>query len=561
MLTNMHIKNIVLISEIDIDFGPGLNILTGETGAGKSIVIGAIGICLGGRFSKELLRDPEHDGSVELLFSVEEDAVWEKLSKLGIERDPAGEVLIQRKLTSSGRSTGRINGETVTTAMLKEAATVLLNLHAQHEQQTLLVPAEHMALLDRFGGEAIARQKQEVAECYDRYRKLSEELASLSGDAAERMKRLDFLAYQIEEIQNARLMPGEDAELEKYYKKAANAQAIEETAGEIHAITGYGDGRSAMEQIDRALASMRHLTGLDPETSGMYETLEQVSSLLSDFDRELTDYADASAYDKEALAETEARLDLVNTLKAKYGKTIEEVLDTLADMEEEQEKLSSHDESVARLKEELGKEEKKLLSLCEVLSETRKKHAKKLTDMISAALLDLNFNDVRFDMEFARTEQPTASGYDRACFMISTNVGEEMRPLSEVASGGELSRVMLAVKSTLADVEETPSMVFDEIDVGISGVTAQKVAERLSVLAKKAQVICITHLPQIAAMADHHFVIEKEVKDERTYTEIRKLSEADVIGELARMLAGAEITESTLAHAKEMKNQATERKM
>ena len=207
MLTNMHIKNIVLISEIDIDFGPGLNILTGETGAGKSIVIGAIGICLGGRFSKELLRDPEHDGSVELLFSVEEDAVWEKLSKLGIERDPAGEVLIQRKLTSSGRSTGRINGETVTTAMLKEAATVLLNLHAQHEQQTLLVPAEHMALLDRFGGEAIARQKQEVAECYDRYRKLSEELASLSGDAAERMKRLDFLAYQIEEIQNARLMP------------------------------------------------------------------------------------------------------------------------------------------------------------------------------------------------------------------------------------------------------------------------------------------------------------------------------------------------------------------
>ena len=561
MLTNMHIKNIVLISEIDIDFGPGLNILTGETGAGKSIVIGAIGICLGGRFSKELLRDPEHDGSVELLFSVEEDAVWEKLSKLGIERDPAGEVLIQRKLTSSGRSTGRINGETVTTAMLKEAATVLLNLHAQHEQQTLLVPAEHMALLDRFGGEAIARQKQEVAECYDRYRKLSEELASLSGDAAERMKRLDFLAYQIEEIQNARLTPGEDAELEKYYKKAANAQAIEETAGEIHAITGYGDGRSAMEQIDRALASMRHLTGLDPETSGMYETLEQASSLLSDFDRELTDYADASAYDKEALAETEARLDLVNTLKAKYGKTIEEVLDTLADMEEEQEKLSSHDESVARLKEELGKEEKKLLSLCEVLSETRKKHAKKLTDMISAALLDLNFNDVRFDMEFTRTEQPTASGYDRACFMISTNVGEEMRPLSEVASGGELSRVMLAVKSTLADVEETPSMVFDEIDVGISGVTAQKVAERLSVLAKKAQVICITHLPQIAAMADHHFVIEKEVKDERTYTEIRKLSEADVIGELARMLAGAEITESTLAHAKEMKNQATERKM
>ena len=561
MLTNMHIKNIVLISEIDIDFGPGLNILTGETGAGKSIVIGAIGICLGGRFSKELLRDPEHDGSVELLFSVEEDAVWEKLSKLGIERDPAGEVLIQRKLTSSGRSTGRINGETVTTAMLKEAATVLLNLHAQHEQQTLLVPAEHMALLDRFGGEAIARQKQEVAECYDRYRKLSEELASLSGDAAERMKRLDFLAYQIEEIQNARLTPGEDAELEKYYKKAANAQAIEETAGEIHAITGYGDGRSAMEQIDRALASMRHLTGLDPETSGMYETLEQASSLLSDFDRELTDYADASAYDKEALAETEARLDLVNTLKAKYGKTIEEVLDTLADMEEEQEKLSAHDESVARLKEELGKEEKKLLSLCEVLSETRKKHAKKLTDMISAALLDLNFNDVRFDMEFTRTEQPTASGYDRACFMISTNVGEEMRPLSEVASGGELSRVMLAVKSTLADVEETPSMVFDEIDVGISGVTAQKVAERLSVLAKKAQVICITHLPQIAAMADHHFVIEKEVKDERTYTEIRKLSEADVIGELARMLAGAEITESTLAHAKEMKNQATERKM
>ncbi len=561
MLTNMHIKNIVLISEIDIDFGPGLNILTGETGAGKSIVIGAIGICLGGRFSKELLRDPEHDGSVELLFSVEEDAVWEKLSKLGIERDPSGEVLIQRKLTSSGRSTGRINGETVTTAMLKEAATVLLNLHAQHEQQTLLVPAEHMALLDRFGGETIARQKQEVAECYDRYRKLSEELEALSGDAAERMKRLDFLAYQIEEIQNARLKPGEDAELEAYYKKAANAQAIEETAGEIHAITGYGDGRSAMEQIDRALASMRHLTGLDPETSGMYETLEQVSSLLSDFDRELTDYADASAYDKEALAETEARLDLVNTLKAKYGKTIEEVLDTLADMEEEQEKLSSHDESVARLTEELGKEEKKLLSLCEVLSETRKKYAKTLTDMISAALLDLNFNDVRFDMEFTRTERPTASGFDRACFMISTNVGEEMRPLSEVASGGELSRVMLAVKSTLADVEETPSMVFDEIDVGISGVTAQKVAERLSVLAKKAQVICITHLPQIAAMADHHFVIEKEVKDERTYTEIRKLSETDVIGELARMLAGAEITESTLTHAKEMKEQATERKM
>lgn len=560
MLLTMHIKNIALIEEIDIDFHDQLNILTGETGAGKSIIIGSLGICLGGKFPKELLRDETKDGLVELAFSVEQPAIRESLEAMEVEVDEQDELLISRRLSPNGRTVNRVNDTTVTISRLKDIASLLIDLHAQHEQQTLLKPAKHLEILDRFGGEDIQMLKKQVQEDYHSYRELEEEKKRGSMDEAERNKRVDFLKYQIKEIQDAKLVEGEDEQLEHQYKKAVNAKEILQYANDIYAMTGYG-AASAAEQLGRAIRDMRRLIELDEELTDASNILQDADGLLADFNREISEYMKDMEFDESEFHEMESRLDQINSLKAKYGNSISEILESLASFEKEYETLSGYDAYIKELSEKWKKQTAKLEASSRALSEKRRALAEKLCAKIRESLEDMNFNMVRFEMRFETAPVYSANGYDDACFYISTNVGETMRPLQEVASGGELSRIMLAMKSCLANQDDTPTLVFDEIDVGISGRTAQKVAEKMSILSRHHQVICITHLPQIAAMADAHYLIEKNVENEKTISSIRLLSKEEEIEELARLIGGAKITETTIHTVTEMKGLAEQAKI
>ena len=559
MLQNIHIKNIALIDEIDIDFAGGLNILTGETGAGKSIIIGAIGIALGGRFSDELLRDKSKDGLLELTFSVDNNKVKDDLDELGVTPDEEGKLLIQRKLAASGRTVNRINGETVNVSVLKHVSSQLINLHAQHEQQTLLKPAEHLRLLDAFGEEKISGLKEKVAKIYREYDSIRKELGSSEMDEGERLKEIDFLEYQIKEIEAAAVKPGEDTEVEEKYMKCSRLSQLRDGVSRAHELTGYESG--AGELIGRALAELRGIAGYDAEIQGMLESMETVDSVLNDLNQELSRYADGLSEDEYPEAELLERLNTINSLKLKYGSSIEEINNRLAEFKEKYDKLEEYDAYRAELEKKLTQVRGELEEASDRLSEERKKQSKKLCGLISEALLELNFSQAEFYMEFEKTAEFSAGGTDKACFMLSANVGEKARPLNESASGGELSRVMLALKATLSCMEAAPTMVFDEIDTGISGATAQKVADKLAAIAKRSQVICITHLPQISAMADEHFLIEKQVESGRTVTDIRLLDEKGAVLETARLIAGDEITETALRHAEEMRDKALRQKV
>ena len=556
MLENMHIKNMVLIDEIDIDFTGGLNILTGETGAGKSVIIGSLGICLGGRFNKELLRDQSREGLVELTFSVKEPHVIRELEKLSLSPGEEGELVIRRILCTNGKTKNRINDITCTVATLKEAAALLLDLHAQHEQQTLLVPKKHLALLDEYGRETIDDLKQAVARAYADYKEAEKKQTEALMDETDRLKRMDYLEYQIKEIEAAKLVVGEDAELEAFYKKAEHAKEILEVLNTVYRLTGYGENASCGELLGRAAGELKAVERLDDGLTGFSDMLAQADALLNDFNRELSDYMSSMEFDEGALRSAEQRLDVINGLKLKYGQSIEEILSVLAEFIDEREHLLSYESYLEDLKRACEEKRRLLEKANASLTAARKKAAKGLTAVIREALLSLNFMQVEFDMEFEQLPDFSAEGVDRAVFMISTNVGEPMRPLHEIASGGELSRVMLAIKSCFAGRDDTPTLVFDEIDVGISGKTAQAVSERLSVIAGAHQVICITHLPQIAAMADSHFEIEKTVEDGKTVTKIRALDEEESVREIARLLTGAKLTESAVSHARELKRLA-----
>jgi len=548
MLVNLHIVNLALIDELDIDLTEGLNILTGETGAGKSIIIGSIGIGLGGKFDASLLRNPEKDGLVELLFSVDRNLAAE-LAKEEIEVED-GEILISRRLTG-GRSVNRINDSTVTIAKLKKIAEKLISLHAQHEQRTLLKTSKHLELVDTYD-ESVNELKAEVAGAFKDYKEVCDKLDGLTMDETERAKRLDYISYEINDIESARLTPGEDEELEEIFKKASNAQSIADIVSKVEASTGYEMDASAGSLISSALSDLRGLSRYDESSDELISTLTDIDALMSDFNRQLSDYISDMEFDEETLAVTENRLNLINTLKSRYGSSIEEVLATLENLTAEKESLETYEESIKSLEKEKDELLKKLEKSADKLTKKRKETAKKLCADISDAMKDLNFNDVRFDMEFERAENYTSNGIDVAQFIISTNVGEEMRPLAEVASGGELSRVMLAIKSVVSEAADTPTLIFDEIDVGISGITAEKVGNMMHRLSKSRQIISITHLPQIAAEADTAYVIEKEVVGDKTITGIRRLDDEGRVMELARLLGGASVTDSVLATAREL---------
>lgn len=554
MLSSLHVKNLALIQEAEVEFGPGLNILTGETGAGKSILIGSINLALGKKFSREMIREESEPALVELVFETRNPKVEEMLREMEME-SLNGQVFIVRKITGN-RSISRINGETCTAAQVRKIASLLLDIHGQHEHQSLLYPERQLEILDACGKEEIDPLCEKVREAYEKWKMLNNRLREYEMDEESRIREISFLEFEINEITQAELKEGEDEALEKAYRRMANAKNMIQTLGIVRNLTGDGGEESAGEKIGRALRELSQLAVGDEELAGLHSSLVTVDDLLSDFGRELAEYMETLTFSEEEFYQTEKRLDEWNRLKAKYGESAEEILRYCGEKQERLELLLHFEEQRTKVKKEEEQAETFLAICCEELSKMRKKYAERLCRSIQEELKDLNFLHVEFEIQFAHTRQYTERGNDSVEFRISTNPGEPVRPLARVVSGGELSRIMLAIKTILADRDETESLIFDEIDTGISGRTAQMVSEKMARIGQKHQVLCITHLPQIAAMADRHFEIRKEVEQEDTVTRIHVLDEQSSVLELARMLGGAKITESVTANAKEMKELA-----
>lgn len=553
MLRNLHVRNLALIEEAEVDFSSGLNILTGETGAGKSIIIGSINLALGEKIVKEMVRENEKPALVELIFEVEDEQVRQQLLAMEIVPEE-NEVIMSRKI-SGGRSVARINGESVPISKMKEVASLLIDIHGQHEHQSLLKKRKHLEILDDYAKEALAEYKEKLKENYSIYQKLKKELEEFSLDEEARMRELSLLEYEVHEIEQASLKPGEDEQLETDYRRMSHGRKIMEALSISQDLTA-SMSEGASERIGRALRELGSVSDYDEHVLALAGELTEIDNLLNDFNRELADYITDAEFDEEIFLETEKRLDEVNHLKAKYGNTIEKVLEECTAKQKRIEKLQDYDTYRKEVNDRLEKIQKAMAKLCDKVSNIRKKYAKKLTEQVEAALVDLNFLDVHFTMEFETLADYTANGRDDAEFLISTNPGEPPKPLGKVASGGELSRIMLALKTVLAENDKIGTLIFDEIDTGISGRTAQAVSEKMNVIGKGHQVICITHLPQIAAMADSHYQIAKEVVDKNTISSIRRLTEKESITELARMLGGVKITDTVLESAKEMKSLA-----
>ena len=559
MLLNVHIKNIALIDDANVNFTDNLNILTGETGAGKSIIMGALKIGMGDKLPKDIVREPDKEGFCQLLFLVDDPQVIEQIRDLGVEPSEDGEILITRRINNS-RTINTINDMAVTAAKLREVSALLIDMHTQHQQQTLLKKAEHMKLLDKYGRASIDPLKQKVAECHREYVTFRREMDELSMDEAERSRKVEFLKYQIAEIESANIKTGEDEDVEHQYNRMVNSRDIVAAASDVYSVTGYESSSSAGNEIGRALASMKGIKDLDGEIDGLYSQLENIDALLNDFNVELNDYMQSMDFDDSEFRSVESRLDVINDIKGKYGSTVEEVFKYLEDSRKEYERLSEYDEYIAGLSDKIKKVEKAMLKAADALTAERQRQAENLCRDIRDALADLSFMEVRFDMVFDRLPECTANGIDDCYFVISTNVGEKMRPLYDVASGGELSRIMLAIKSCMASEDNIGTLVFDEIDVGISGRAAQKVAEKMAVISRSHQVISITHLPQIAAMADSHYLIEKSADEGKTVTRIVRLDDEKSTEEIARLLGGVTITEAVMSNAREMKQMAEKTK-
>lgn len=548
MLLELHVKNLALIEKADVEFGEGLNILTGETGAGKSIIIGSVTMALGGKAPKGSIRPGADYAYIELVFSVAGEEKRKALRELDVEPTEDGLVIISRKLTSA-RSISRINDETVTMARLSQITGLLLDIHGQHEHQSLLYKSKHLEILDAYVKAATQPVKQTIADRYRIYRSLEEKLRGFDLDAESRIREADFLRFEIEEIEASALKEGEEEELTSVYRRYSHSRRIAECLGAAYeAVEG--------EWLARALKEVEQASEYDESLGGIRDQLYDADSILRDAGREMSAYLDSMEMDEETFRKTEERLDLIHNLQAKYGPTVEAICQKLEQKKKRLEELEDYDAHKKRMEQELEECRNGLEKLCTQLTGIRKKASRTLVKKIKQGLVDLNFLDVEFDMEFEKLDHFTPSGWDGAQFLISTNPGQPMRPLKDVASGGELSRIMLAIKTVLADSDDIPTLIFDEIDTGISGRTAQKVSEKLMLIAKSHQVICITHLPQIAAMADSHFEIAKSASQGRTITTIHLLDRQASVEELARLLGGARITEAVLKNAGEMKELA-----
>ena len=561
MLYSLHVKNLALIKEQEIEFSKGLNILTGETGAGKSVVIGSVNLALGAKADPSLIRTGEEYALVELVFGVENDLQRKMLSDLDIPVEEDGTLVIQRKIMQ-GRSTSKVSGETVTAKQLKDISNILINIHGQNDHQELLHKKKHIEILDNYCLDDLNGLFELLSDEYAKMKELEKKLSETDIDENTRLRETELLEYEVKEISDAEPVIGEDEQLETAYRKMVNGRKISEAANIALNLTGSGEmEESASDAVGRAVRELTSVVSYDSELEGLLSQLSDVENLLTDFNHALSGYIDGLEFDDEEFRTTEDRLNVINHLKDKYGGSIEQVLKSLEEKEERLKAISDLDAHRAGLKKNYDESFEKVKELCEKISDVRKNGAKSLQEKLKDALIDLNFLDVKFEIDIDSSEDKiTSKGYDEAQFMISTNPGEALRPLDQIASGGELSRIMLALKTVVADRDDISTLIFDEIDAGISGRTAWKVSQKLGELSANHQIICITHLPQIAAMADTHYMIEKGLDGGRTVTSIYALSEKLSEKELGRLLGGDELTEATLLNAREMKQMALEKK-
>ncbi|MCI5731585.1 MAG: DNA repair protein RecN [Eubacterium sp.] len=552
MLVNLHVKNFAIIDEIDVDFGSKLNILTGETGAGKSILIGSIGIALGARVSPEIIGKNGDYAMVEIVFQIDDEKTEEQLRELDVELED-GQVVISRRITEN-RSINKINGASVPVNVIRQVAALCIDIHGQHEHQSLLHKDKHLAIVDEYASEECYLLKQEIARLYREYNALKKEWEQDAVSDEERARQQGFLNYEKQEIEAAALRPGEIEEVEETYRRASHAGSIVESLGMVHQLTSETAGNA----VSHALQNMQRIAGLDESITGFQEELLQIEGLLGDFNHEIADFMSDFSFDENELMEMERRLDCIHNLQSKYGNTYEDIMNHLQEVDDKLLKFADYEAYLEERRRKMDACEEALKDKCHLLSAERKKAAEALQVQIAAALADLNFAYVDFEIAVTQKDTFGSQGWDEVEFLIATNPGEPKRSLGKIASGGELSRIMLAIKSVFAETDRIGTLIFDEIDTGISGRTAQKVSEKLKLLSRSHQVICITHLAQIAAMADTHFVIEKMVQKDRSETQIRKLDERESEQELARILGGVEITESVLNNAREMKKLASE---
>ena len=552
MLLNVHVKDLALIEDVDVCFDEGLNVLTGETGAGKSIIIGSIGVALGAKAGKDLIRQGAEFALVELVFQVDSQETLSKLKALDVDVED-GQIIISRKI-SNGKSLIKINGQTITASALKEISSLLIDVHGQRDYESLVHTQKHLDILDSFAGEDIVKLKEETALLYKEYKSLESKLLDFSKDEEQRAKDLSFYEFQYKEIRDAELVLGEDEELEEEFKKMTHGQKIAEALGAAYQAVASDEGAATMVGV--ALRELAQISSYDSKLTDMYDTLSSIDALCYDISKEMSSYMDKWDFDEERVDYVSKRLDIINKLKLKYGKTIKDILDKGKWLEEQLDALTNYEEAKKTIEKELSLALEKLEKVSLELSNKRKKAALTLEKDITKALIDLNFLEVKFKADFVRSKDYTAKGIDVMEFMISTNPGEDIKSLAKIASGGELSRIMLGLKAVLAKKDAVDTLIFDEIDTGISGKTAGMVADKMSAISLEHQVICITHLPQIASHGDNHYLIEKQVKDNHTFTDIRKLNNDESVNELARMLGGTVITEAALDNARELKKLA-----
>ena len=554
MLLQLHVKNLAIIDEVEVDFTEGLNILTGETGAGKSVILGSIHLALGAKADKDSIRDGAEYALVELVFQVENEEQKKKIEALDLPVEEDGVVILQRKI-SPARSVFKVCGETVSASVLKELAPILLDIYGQHDYQSLLQDKKHLDILDSFGDKTLAEQKALLKEEYAKYLDLKKAYDTPEMSPEQRERELSFARFEVDEIEKAKLVSGELEELESNLRKMENSGKVKEGLVRVLQLLKEEDS-SCENSLNRALREMTHLSTLDDDMAELEERMIEVDSLLRDLSRDLNFALEADDFDEREFVRVRERVDLINHLQIKYGKSIEQILNYAEERKAYIYRLENAVEESERIGKELADKEALLEAYAKALRKLRQAEAVKLEKEIVEALHDLNFMQAEFAVSFEDAEQVGANGKDKVVFMISTNPGEKLRPLSAVASGGELSRIMLAIKTISAKRDDINTLIFDEIDSGISGKTAWKVSEKLGILAKSHQVICITHLPQIAAMADSHYCIEKSEQNGKTVTNIMPLNEDGALNEVARLLGGEVITDAVLENARELKIQA-----
>ena len=539
MITKLHIKNIGIIEDIEIDFNNGLNVLTGETGAGKTLIIGSLGIISGGRFAKDMIRKGETNSYIEL-------CMYEPENENSID----GNIIVSREINSNGRNMCKINGRMVTVNELKEFMNKFIEIHGQNDNQNLLNTKEHQRYLDAYIGKEIEELKSRYYECYVKYNHIKKELKENFGDEKERQRKIDLLNYQINEIETSNLKNGEEEELEEKRKMMMNVEKIEQNLNEADVAIG----ENTIDCLSTAIRALEKIEQIDEKYEKASSSLKNIYYELQEISRDISNYKEDVYFDEQERNEVEERLDLIYSLKRKYGNSIEEILEYNNQIKEEVYRIENLEEHNKKLKEELKQTENKMNEIASKINKIRKQKSLELSEEINQNLKELEMRNAKINIHVDYQEDEFyESGKDKVAIYITTNLGEEEKELSKIASGGEMSRIMLAIKTVLANTDKMPVLVFDEIDTGISGKAANAVAEKLSKIAKTHQVLCISHLPNIAAHADYNYFISKHVKNERTNTNIKLLNEEEVINEIARISSG-EVNEATIKYAYELRN-------